>query len=133
AEIYTCRQGEPLGLGHAVSYGESHVGREPFVVMLGDEFLTEDQPLLPAMLDLQQRTGGIVLAFLEVDWAEVSRYGVASVSPAPDLRAAIGAHPGLGEVYEVTGLVEKPRSEDAPSNLAVVGRYVLPPEIFDAI
>ena len=133
AEIYTCRQGEPLGLGHAVSYGESHVGREPFVVMLGDEFLTEDQPLLPAMLDLQQRTGGIVLAFLEVDWAETSRYGIASVSPAPDLRAAIGAHPGLGEVYEVTGLVEKPRSEDAPSNLAVVGRYVLPPEIFDAI
>jgi len=133
AEIYTCRQGEPLGLGHAVSYGESHVGREPFVVMLGDEFLTEDQPLLPAMLDLQHRTGGIVLAFLEVDWAETVRYGVASVSPAPDLREAIGAHPGLGEVYQVTGLVEKPKTEDAPSNLAVVGRYVLPPEIFDAI
>ena len=133
AEIYTCRQGEPLGLGHAVSYAESHVGNEPFVVMLGDEFLNEDQPLLPAMLDLQAHTGGIVLAFLEVDWAETSRYGVASVSPAPDLRAAIGAHPGLGEVYRVTGLVEKPPAEEAPSNLAVVGRYVLPPRIFDGI
>ncbi len=133
AEIYTCRQGEPLGLGHAVSYGESHVGNEPFVVMLGDEFLPEDQPLLPAMLDLQERTGGIVLVFLEVDWSETSRYGIASVSPAPDLRASIGAHPGLGEVYQVTGLIEKPKREDAPSNLAVVGRYVLPPQIFDAI
>ena len=90
--------------------------------MLGDEFLDEDQPLLPAMLDLQAHTGGIVLAFLEVDWAETSRYGVASVSPAPDMRAAIGAHPGLGEVYRVTGLVEKPPAEKAPSNLAVVGR-----------
>ena len=114
AEIYTCRQGEPLGLGHAVSYAESHVGNEPFVVMLGDEFVSEDQPLLPAMLDLQAHTGGIVLAFLEVDWAETSRYGIASVSPAPDVRAAIGAHPGLGEVYRVTGLVEKPPAEKAP-------------------
>ncbi len=133
AEIYTCRQAEPLGLGHAVSYAESHVGNEPFVVMLGDEFLNEDQPVLPAMLDLQAQTGGIVLAFLEVDWAETSRYGVASVSPAPAMRAAIGAHPGLGEVYRVTGLVEKPPADKAPSNLAVVGRYVLPPQIFDAI
>ena len=133
AEIYACRQGEPLGLGHAVSYGESHVGREPFVVMLGDEFLREDQPVLPAMLELQERTGGIVLALIEVDWTETKRYGVASVSPAPDLREAIGNQPGIGEVYKVTGLVEKPSSEEAPSNLAVVGRYVLPPEIFGAI
>jgi UTP--glucose-1-phosphate uridylyltransferase len=60
AEIYTCRQAEPLGLGHAVSYGESHVGNEPFAVMLGDEFLELEDPLLPAMLDLQALTGGIV-------------------------------------------------------------------------
>src|SRR5215211_5890974 len=66
AEIYTCRQGEPLGLGHAVSYAESHVGQQPFVVLLGDEFVDPDQPLLPAMLDLQARTGGIVIALLEV-------------------------------------------------------------------
>src|SRR6185369_15694808 len=94
AEIYTCRQGEPLGLGHAVSYAESHVGGEPFAVLLGDEFMDEDDPLLPAMLDLQTETGGIV---------------------------------------RVTGLVEKPEPAEAPSNLAVVGRYVLPNGIFDAI
>src|SRR5690242_10743524 len=83
AEIYTCRQAEPLGLGHAVSYAESHVGWEPFVVLLGDEFMDETTPLLPAMLDLQARTGGIVLAFIEVDTDEVDRYGIASVEAAP--------------------------------------------------
>jgi UTP--glucose-1-phosphate uridylyltransferase len=134
AEIYTCRQAEPLGLGHAISYAESHVGGEPFVVLLGDEFLDEDQPLLPSMIELQARTGGIVLAFLEVDWAETSRYGVASVSaPEPELVSAIAGTPGVGEVHRVTGLVEKPPADKAPSNLAVVGRYVLPPAIFDGI
>src|SRR5947209_13131354 len=66
AEIYTCRQAEPLGLGHAVSYAESHVGGESFAVLLGDEFMDESDPLLPDMLDLQAETGGIVLALLEV-------------------------------------------------------------------
>jgi UTP--glucose-1-phosphate uridylyltransferase len=127
AEIYTCRQAEPLGLGHAVSYAELHVGDAPFAVLLGDEFVDEAEPLLPAMLDLQSRTGGIVLAFIEVPRDEVSRYGIASVRPA---------EPGLtelGEVVRVTGLVEKPAPADAPSDLAVVGRYVLPAGIFDAI
>jgi UTP--glucose-1-phosphate uridylyltransferase len=126
AEIYTCRQAEPLGLGHAVSYAESHVGGEPFAVLLGDEFTEEADHLLPDMLDLQARTGGIVLAFIEVPWDEVSRYGVASIKPY-DL-------PAEGpEIVEVTGLVEKPFRDEAPSNLAVVGRYVLPNAIFDAI
>jgi UTP--glucose-1-phosphate uridylyltransferase len=134
AEIYTCRQGEPLGLGHAVSYAESHVGWEPFVVLLGDEFVEEERPLLPAMIDLQARTGGIVLAFLEVDPAETARYGIASVDvAAPELVEVVAGTPALGEVYRVTGLVEKPPADRSPSNLAVVGRYVLPPEIFDAI
>ncbi len=124
AEIYTCRQAEPLGLGHAVSYGESHVGGEAFAVLLGDEFMAEDAPLLEQMLDLQAETGGIVLAFIEVPWDEVTRYGVASVTDASELGA---------EVVAVTGLVEKPKREDAPSNLAVVGRYILPNTIFDAI
>ncbi|HEY2791600.1 MAG TPA: UTP--glucose-1-phosphate uridylyltransferase [Micromonosporaceae bacterium] len=122
AEIYTCRQGEPLGLGHAVSYAESHVGGEAFAVLLGDEFTDEDEPLLPTMLDLQARTGGIVLAFIEVPTDEVNRYGIASVEQTDD-----------DSVVRVTGLVEKPEPADAPSNLAVVGRYVLPNEIFDAI
>jgi UTP--glucose-1-phosphate uridylyltransferase len=120
-------------LGHAVSFAESHVGSQPFVVLLGDEFLDEDQPLLPAMLDLQARTGGIVLAFLEVDPSETSRYGIASVEPAPAELAALAEGPGLGEVHRVTGLVERPPPDQAPSNLAVVGRYVLPPTIFEAI
>jgi UTP--glucose-1-phosphate uridylyltransferase len=120
AEIYTCRQGEPLGLGHAVSFAESHVGGEPFAVLLGDEFM-DDSGLLVSMLELQARTGGIVLALLEVDPEEVSRYGIASVSSAS------------GDTVEITGLVEKPPVGQSPSNLAVIGRYVLPAAIFDAI
>ncbi|WP_106127867.1 UTP--glucose-1-phosphate uridylyltransferase [Pseudosporangium ferrugineum] len=124
ADIYTCRQGEPLGLGHAVGVAASHIGDNAFAVLLGDEFVEEDQPLLPAMLELQAETGGIVLAFIEVSPEETSRYGIASVE----------AEPGRGDdIVKVTGLVEKPSPEDAPSNLAVVGRYVLPAAIFDAI
>jgi UTP--glucose-1-phosphate uridylyltransferase len=121
AEIYTCRQGEPLGLGHAVSYAESHVGAEPFVVMLGDEFMN-DEALLVKMLDLQAETGGIVIALLEVPRDQVSRYGICSVADAEG-----------DDVVRITGLVEKPEPEEAPSNLAIIGRYVLPPAIFAAI
>lgn len=124
ADIYTCRQGEPLGLGHAVGVAASHIGDNAFAVLLGDEFVEEDKPLLPAMLDLQAQTGGIVLAFMEVKPEETSRYGIASVAPS-----AIGGD----DVVEVTGLVEKPSPEEAPSNLAVLGRYILPAKIFDAI
>ncbi|BCJ72242.1 UTP--glucose-1-phosphate uridylyltransferase [Catellatospora sp. IY07-71] len=127
AEIYTCRQGEPLGLGHAVSYAESHVGDASFAVLLGDEFTEESQPLLPQMLDLQARTGGIVLAFIEVPDDQVNRYGIASVADAE------ADYADVDNVVRVTGLVEKPAREEAPSNLAVVGRYVLPGKIFDAI
>ncbi|MEU3452032.1 UTP--glucose-1-phosphate uridylyltransferase [Micromonospora sp. NPDC006766] len=127
AEIYTCRQPEQLGLGHAVGYAESHVGDQPFAVLLGDEFVKMDEPLLPAMLELQARTGGVVLAFFEVDPAETKRYGIASVEPAEPEFADIA------DVVKVTGMVEKPKPEDAPSNLAVLGRYVLPARIFDAI
>jgi UTP--glucose-1-phosphate uridylyltransferase len=132
AEIYTCRQGEPLGLGDAVSYGESHVGQQSFAVLLGDEFVDTDAPLLPSMLDLQAETGGIVLALLEIDPEETSRYGIASVADAPGLEQ-FASDAGLGGVFRVTGLVEKPPPDKAPSNLAVLGRYVLPPEIFGAI
>lgn len=123
ADIYTCRQGEPLGLGHAVGVAASHIGDNSFAVLLGDEFVDEEQPLLPSMLDLQARTGGIVLAFVEVQPAETARYGIASVRPSD-----------YGDdIVEVTGLVEKPAPEDAPSNLAVLGRYILPSTIFEAI
>ena len=126
ADIYTCRQHEQLGLGYAVGCAESHVGGEPFAVLLGDEFVEESNPLLPAMLDLQAQTGGIVLAFIEVEQDQVNRYGIASVDES-DVDVA------GQDVVRVSGLVEKPSPSDAPSNLAVVGRYVLPPTIFDAI
>jgi len=121
ADIYTCRQGEPLGLGHAVGTAASHVGDNPFAVLLGDEFVEEDKPLLPDMLDLQARTGGIVIALLEVEPDEVSRYGICSVTNTD------------GNTVEITGLVEKPPVGEAPSNLAIIGRYILPSAIFDAI
>ena len=120
AEIYTCRQAEQLGLGHAVAYAESHVGGEPFAVLLGDEFM-DDESLLVSMLDLQASTGGIVIALLEVQPDEVSRYGICSVTNAS------------GDSVEITGLVEKPAVGEAPSNLAIIGRYILPAAIFDAI
>lgn len=122
AEIFTRRQGEPLGLGHAVAHAESHVVGESFAVLLGDEFTDADAPLLPDMLELQARTGGIVLALVEVEHDEVGRWGIASVEPT-----------ATTDVVRVTGLVEKPPPDEAPSNLAVVGRYVLPNGIFDAI
>ena len=121
-DIYTCRQSEPLGLGHAVSYAESHVGEEPFAVLLADEFTDPDDKLLPRMFAKQRETGGIVLALKEVPRDEVSRYGVAAIEKSAD-----------DEVVRVTGLVEKPEVEAAPSNLILIGRYVLPSAIFDAI
>nr|WP_221375484.1 UTP--glucose-1-phosphate uridylyltransferase [Actinoplanes polyasparticus] len=123
ADIYTVRQGEALGLGHAVGTAASHVGDQPFAVLLGDEFVEQDKPLLPDMIDLQARTGGIVLALGEVKPEETSRYGIASVE-ASDLG---------DDAVKVTGLVEKPSPEEAPSNLAVLGRYILPASIFEAI
>jgi UTP--glucose-1-phosphate uridylyltransferase len=122
AEIFTRRQGEPLGLGHAVAHAEGHMGGEPFAVLLGDEFTDVGAPLLSDMLDLQARTGGIVLALVEVAPDEVSRYGIASVESTQTT-----------DVVRVTGLVEKPPLDEAPSNLAIIGRYVLPNGIFDAI
>jgi UTP--glucose-1-phosphate uridylyltransferase len=127
ADIYTVRQPEMLGLGHAVGFAEAHVGGAPFAVLLPDEFTDRSSRLLPRMLELQERTGGIVLAFVEVPDDQVHRYGIGSVRPAD---------PALGEperTVQVTGLVEKPALAEAPSNLAVIGRYVLPPQIFDAI
>jgi UTP--glucose-1-phosphate uridylyltransferase len=128
ADIYTCRQGEPLGLGHAVGVAEAHIGDQPFAVLLGDEFVDEKEPLLPAMIELQSRTGGIVLALLEVEPEETKRYGIASVAQVDAGLGDVGA-----EVVAVTGLVEKPNPAEAPSNLAVLGRYILPAKIFQAI
>ncbi|MGH3716140.1 MAG: UTP--glucose-1-phosphate uridylyltransferase [Micromonosporaceae bacterium] len=122
ASIHSSRQAEALGLGHAVLCAEDHVGNAPFAVMLGDDLIDERDEILPRMLDLQASSGGIVLLLLEVPWEEVHKYGVASVEKTDE-----------PDVVRVTGLVEKPPREEAPSNLTVVGRYVLPAKIFDVI
>jgi len=122
ASIHSSRQQEALGLGHAVLCAEDHVGNSPFAVMLGDDLIDERNPVLPRMLDLQAANGGIVLLLMEVPWEEVHKYGVASVEKTEET-----------DVVRVTGLVEKPVREEAPSNLTVVGRYVLPASVFQAI
>ncbi|MFI5960005.1 UTP--glucose-1-phosphate uridylyltransferase [Cryptosporangium sp. NPDC051539] len=129
ASISTCRQGEPKGLGHAVLCGATHVGNEPFAVMLGDDLIDARDPILPTMLDIQAEHGGIVLALLEVPREHINRYGIVAVESTG--RTGDGAH--LGDIVRVASMVEKPEPDDAPSNLAIIGRYVLPPEIFDAI
>jgi UTP--glucose-1-phosphate uridylyltransferase len=120
--LHYVRQGDPKGLGHAVLCARQHVGHEPFAVLLGDDLIDERDELLSTMIEVQARTGGSVVALIEVCPAEISAYGCADVSVIP------------GEDHvRVNGLVEKPDVADAPSNLAVIGRYVLHPEVFDVL
>ncbi len=121
ADIHYVRQRDPLGLGHAVSVARSHVGNEPFAVLLADDLMVDDAALLRAMLEVHDRYGRSVVAVQEVDPEEVSSYGC--VEP--------GSHDG--DLVEIKGIVEKPKPSEAPSNLAVIGRYVFTPEIFDAL
>ncbi len=119
------RQGEPLGLGHAVLVTQNLVGNEPFAVILGDDVIDADPPALKQMIDVFNRVDGPVLAVERVPSEDVSSYGVVKIDEsARDL--------GRG-VYRVADLVEKPRREEAPSNLAIIGRYILTPDIFDAL
>ena len=121
-EIHYIRQRDPKGLGHAVLCAKQHVGDEPFAVLLGDDLIDERDELLSIMIDVQEKTGGSVIALMEVDPAQISAYGCADVSAVD------------GEDYvRVNGLVEKPAVEDAPSNLAVIGRYVLHPRVFSIL
>jgi UTP--glucose-1-phosphate uridylyltransferase len=124
AQLHFIRQNEARGLGDAVAYAETFVAGEPFAVLLADDMIHASDQLLHQMLDVQQQHGGVVLALVEVPRQDISRYG--SVRPAEDADVT-------GDVIEVVDLVEKPSPEVAPSQLAVIGRYVLPPEIFDAI
>ena len=121
ADVHYVRQKEPRGLGHAVSVARGHVGHEPFAVMLGDDIMRADSPLLRDMLEAHARTGASVLALLEVSKEEISSYGCAEIDPVD------------GALVQVRSVVEKPDPEDAPTNLAVIGRYVLTPGIFDTI
>ena len=121
-EIHYIRQRDPKGLGHAVLCAKQHVGNEPFAVLLGDDLIDERDELLSTMIDVQEKTGGSVIALMEVDPSQISAYGCADVTAVD------------GEEYvTVNGLVEKPAVEDAPSNLAVIGRYVLHPRVFSVL
>jgi len=118
------RQGEPLGLGHAVLVTRELVGDEPFAVILGDDVIDADPPAIKQLIDVFHRVGGPVLAVERVEPDEVSSYGIVDVVEGDRLG---------GGVYEVRDLVEKPAKQDAPSNLAIIGRYVLTPDIFPAL
>lgn len=121
ASIHYIRQRDPLGLGHAVAVAEEHVGNEPFVVLLGDDIMTESNPLLAEMLRIHDRYGRSVLAAMEVSRDDVSLYGCIEPEFVEERLA------------RVISIVEKPTPENAPSNLAAIGRYVLTPEVFDAL
>lgn len=122
-EIHYVRQGDPKGLGHAVLRAKVHVGKEPFAVLLGDDLIDEKEDLLSTMVAVQQKTGGSVVALMEVPEEQISAYGCAAVEEVA----------GEDGFVKVTGLVEKPAREEAPSNLAIIGRYVLSPKVFEVL
>ncbi len=122
ATMHYVRQGEPRGLGHAVLCAAEHVGDEPFAVLLGDDLIDPRDPLLTRMIEVQRRHGGSVVALIEVERDQIGLYGCAAAEPSHD-----------DDVVHVTDLVEKPAPADAPSNLAIIGRYVLEPAIFDVL
>jgi len=122
ADMHYVRQGDPLGLGHAVHRAHMHVGDEPFAVLLGDDIIDARDELLTRMLDEQQKRDASIVALLEVDPDQIHLYGAAQVESTDD-----------PDVVRITGLVEKPAREVAPSNYAVIGRYVLKPEVFGVL
>ena len=121
ADVHYVRQKEQLGLGHAVWVARDHVGSEPFALLLGDDIMHADSPLLGQMIAAHEAHGASVLALKEVSKEEISSYGCAEVD-----EVATG-------LVRVRGIVEKPDPAEAPSNLAVIGRYVLSSTIFDCI
>jgi UTP--glucose-1-phosphate uridylyltransferase len=122
ADVHYVRQGDPKGLGHAVLRARMHVGSEPFAVLLGDDIIDSRDVLLTRMLDVQAERNTTVVALLEVAPEIAHLYGVVTVEPTDE-----------DDVVRITRLVEKPAPGTAPSNLAIIGRYVLRPEIFDIL
>ena len=121
ADIHYIRQRDPLGLGHAVSVARQHVGSEPFAVLLGDDLIQASMPLLPEMLRVHEKYGRSVLGAQEVTREEIAFYGCITPEFVDDSLA------------RVVSVVEKPAPDEAPSNLAAIGRYVFTPEIFEAV
>lgn len=118
ANIYYIRQKEPKGLGHAVLTAKTFIGNEPFAVLLGDDVITSEVPALKQMMDMYDKYQGSILGVQTVDWPQVNKYGIVDGRQIAD------------RVYTVQDMVEKPSRENAPSNVAALGRYILTPEIF---
>jgi UTP--glucose-1-phosphate uridylyltransferase len=117
-KIYYVRQKQALGLGHAILCAKEFVGDEPFAVLLGDDIIDAEKPCLAQLLDVYRKYQGTVLALEQVPMENISSYGCVRANQLSD------------RVFEVLDMVEKPKREEAPSNLAIIGRYVLTPDIF---
>ncbi|MCZ8513296.1 UTP--glucose-1-phosphate uridylyltransferase GalU [Paenibacillus filicis] len=128
ADIHYIRQKEALGLGHAVLQAKAFVGDEPFAVLLGDDLVHGSKPCLGSMLELYAMKPASIAAVQQVPWEEVSKYGIA----AP-VRGALNTASSMPPYVTLEDLVEKPSPQEAPSNLAIIGRYVLEPDIFAAL
>ncbi|MEV4577091.1 UTP--glucose-1-phosphate uridylyltransferase GalU [Nonomuraea jabiensis] len=122
ATLHYVRQGEPKGLGHAVLCAKQHVGGHPFACLLGDDLIDYRDPLLKRMIEVRDTFGGSVIALMEVPKEQVSLYGVATIEATAD-----------DDVVRVTDLVEKPPVDEAPSNWAIIGRYVIDPAVFEVL
>lgn len=121
ANIYFIRQKEPKGLGHAINCAKTFVGNEPFAVMLGDDVVDSKKPCLKQLMDCYDEYKTTILGVQEVPHSEVSKYGIVNGMFIED------------RVYKVKDLVEKPKTEEAPSNIAILGRYIITPQIFDIL
>lgn len=121
ANIYYVRQKEAKGLGHAIHCAKTFIGNEPFAVLLGDDVVSSERPCLAQMIDMYDRYQSTILGVQKVERNEVNKYGIIDCIPVAD------------RVYKVSDMVEKPAVEDAPSNIAILGRYIINPRIFECI
>ncbi|MBB2915489.1 UTP--glucose-1-phosphate uridylyltransferase [Streptosporangium becharense] len=122
ATLHYVRQGEPRGLGHAVLCAKQHVGDHPFACLLGDDLIDYRDELLKRMIEVRGTYGGSVIALMEVPKEQASLYGCAAIEPTSE-----------DDVVRVTDLVEKPPADEAPSNWAIIGRYVIDPAVFEVL
>lgn len=118
ANIYFIRQKEPLGTGHAVLCGKSFIGDEPFAVILGDDIIYSENPSINQLINVYKRNKSSVLSIREVEESEVNKYGIVGLNKINE------------QDFKVSSIIEKPKIEEAPSNMAVIGRYILTPKIF---
>ncbi|MBV9082495.1 MAG: UTP--glucose-1-phosphate uridylyltransferase GalU [Acidobacteriaceae bacterium] len=125
-DVSYVRQKEALGLGHAVLRSKELVGHEPFAVILSDDIIASETPCVRQLLDIYEFYGASVLALMEVPREQISAYGVVDAEP-------VGDNGSENRLFRIRNMVEKPKAADAPSNLAIIGRYILTPEIFDCI